>query len=246
MELFSSSEMAWIGPVLTVCALIILLAAWALRREIAAFFRNFFFPKQQRYTLARPIIANKPGQSQRASINKQIIPQPVGDYVPSQFTIIDKAQFTSNLQGSKAPRSSLKSISIMWRWYWRKLKRSIGGGKAKEAAKPAPEPKQKQEPVRTMREAILNPPPPEPSKKKEGWDGRERRRAPRRSERIIFIFVMVILAVFIIFLGAHVSKLSTAVQKQNAFIQDMQNRQRVIVYEMPPAVRTIPDRPARK
>ena len=225
-DFFSSSEMAWVAPVFTVCALIILLAAWALRREIAQLFRNFFFPKEQRYTLAQPIL--KQGQSQRNTAQKkEIIPQPKGDYVPSQFTIIDKAQFTSNLQGYKPPKDMFNFISTISRWHWRKVKRLFPKQQPVSVAPPEP---QKPKPPKVMKAAVPAPPAP-PGKK-------QQQNKPLTSERALFIFIMVVLSFFIIFLGAQVSKLSTAVEKQNAYIQDMQNKmhpqpKRVVIYDIP-------------
>lgn len=247
-ELFASSNLIWLVPMFLVCALIIVLTIYMLRRELAAMFKNMIMPQEKRYTLAVPILSNK-DKPQVRSLKEAVKAQPVkypDGYVPSQFTIIDSAQFTTNVQSYKPPKGVFETLGTMFRWHTRKLKRR--GQKTAEAAL-VPPPREPA-PVVEPQPIIPDPAPPQPVILDAAPPPAPQQPAPVAAaqqkpqqkiftgERIIFVFILVIFAVFIIFLGAQVSKLSSAVETQNTYIRDLQNnapaqQKRVIIYDIP-------------
>ncbi|MDR1123625.1 MAG: hypothetical protein LBL61_03295 [Elusimicrobiota bacterium] len=264
-ELFSPSNMTWLVPLLVVCALMILLAAYALRDDIAAVFRSFLMPAEKRYTLSQPIIApsaqtQKQPQPAQQAPQQMPAPQPPDLYQPSPFTIIDKAQFTSNLQAYKAPKEVFHVMGAMSRWYWRKISRKFKTRPQQAAPAPAAEPLRA-----AAYDANLEAAPAKPAPVQQPQSGtvmpdipQQQQPAPSAlapavpatqhskskiltGERVFFTAIMLALMAFIIFLTKQVGKLSAAVEVQNNYISTLQNRgvkvRDFISYEPPPAAR---------
>ncbi|MDR0734481.1 MAG: hypothetical protein LBG16_02055 [Elusimicrobiota bacterium] len=273
-ELFSPSNLTWLVPLLVVCALMILLAAYALRDDIAAICGNFFMPKEKRYTLSQPIIA-PPAQNRRQTQpavqsvkpdERKILapqaapaPRPPDLYQPSPFTIIDKAQFTSNLQAYKAPKDSLHVMAAMSRWYWRKIKRKFKTRQRHIAAetpaaasaramahtanletapvKSGPLPQSQAQPA-PITPDIAPQRPQQPTAPAEVPPRHPAKINALTGERVFFASVLLVLMAFIIFLVRQIGRLSAAVEVQNSRISALQNRgaqvKDFVSYEPPP------------
>jgi hypothetical protein len=211
---------------------------------------RFFIPQEQRYVLHSRIISKtESNAAKNDSANAQ-------NTAPPQHginTIIYNAQFNSNLSQEKPDKSVFEVLSVLSRWYYRRISRKIkyfrkqnSNAKINEIFN-----------VKHEKSSISdfpNTPVPQKSELSEQSNPDDNitpqdvspqnypeRQCPNKlfkliaNERFIFIIILSLMFVAIMFLLIKVNKLSRAVEKQNAYIEKSQKKmavQRVVIHDI--------------
>ncbi|MDR1684540.1 MAG: hypothetical protein LBR90_03665, partial [Elusimicrobiota bacterium] len=116
----------WLIPLIGVCALIILFATWALRKELSESLKKIFKPQKKRYYMPAKIISNVEPTSKEIGKTPAQTPGVAKHKKPVMADYVTISQdFHSNIYTYKEPRGPFKTASIFTRWRWRKLSRKI-------------------------------------------------------------------------------------------------------------------------
>jgi hypothetical protein len=250
-NLLSSLNLPWAIALFIICALIIFFATYALRREICAAIKRFFMPQEQRYALHSRIISKtESNASKNDSANSQ-------NTAPPQHgtnTIIYNAQFNSNLSQEKPDKSVFEVLSVLSRWYYRKISRKMKYFRKQNSNIKTNEIVNVKNEKSSISDFPNTPAPQkiEPSERLKPGDNLMPKDTSARNyskkqysnklfklianERFIFIIILSLMFVAITFLLIKVNKLSRAVEKQNAYIENVQKRtavKRVIIHDIP-------------
>jgi len=213
-DLFSAANFVWLIPLCLFALLVIVLTAYALRKEICSVLDGILFPKGKRYVLPAQIIsklmpkeksaAPPPAQPAQPKPEEQPKPKPeptktMKAAIPPPPKETVPAAMETNLKRAKPPKSIFKELGSVIKWNFRKMKRVC---RAKDNA---------------PRKTFVVP------------------------DRIVFTLLILILFACVIFLGVKVKMLSAMIKRQQVTITDLkrgirankEHQRHSIVYVLP-------------